>query len=80
MIYLKQINLYKSYTRIIHTFYSRLIQVLFMAKKSVRFNVMLTEEQFQRLKDYAEQEDLAMADVIRSFIKTLSIKKKKSIE
>jgi hypothetical protein len=51
-----------------------------MAKKSVRFNVMLTEEQFQRLKEYAEQEDLAMADVIRSLIKTLSIKKKQSIE
>jgi hypothetical protein len=51
-----------------------------MAKKNVRFNVMLTEEQFQRLKDYAEQEDLAMADVVRSLIKTLPIKKRKTIE
>jgi len=51
-----------------------------MAKKTVRFNLMLTEEQFQRLKNYAEQEDLAMADVIRSFIKTLPIKKASTIE
>ena len=51
-----------------------------MAKKTVRFNVMLTEEQFQRLKEYAEEQDLAMADVIRSLIKTLPIKSKKTID
>jgi effector-binding domain-containing protein len=45
-----------------------------------KFNVMLTESQYQRLKDYAEAEEKDMAEVIRELIKSLPIKKQKTIE
>jgi hypothetical protein len=51
-----------------------------MNKKSIRFNVMLTESQYQRLKDYAEAEEKDMAEVIRELIKTLPIKKAPTID
>jgi effector-binding domain-containing protein len=45
-----------------------------------KFNVMLTDSQYQRLKDYAEAEEKDMAEVIRELIKTLPMKKVSSIE
>jgi hypothetical protein len=51
-----------------------------MAKKNVRFNVMLTESLYQRLKNYAEAEEKDMAEVIRDLVKTLPIVKQESIE
>jgi hypothetical protein len=50
------------------------------AKATRKFNVMLTESQYQRLKDYAEAEEKDMAEVIRELIKTLPMKKKETIE
>jgi effector-binding domain-containing protein len=49
-------------------------------KNSHKFNVMLTESQYQRLKDYAEAEEKDMAEVIRELIKTLPMKKKETID
>ncbi len=74
------LNLYKSYTRIVYQLNSKLIQLLVMAKKNVRFNVMLTESLYQRLKNYAEVEEKDMAEVVRELIKSLPIKKKETIE
>lgn len=48
--------------------------------KSHKFNVMLTESLYQRLKDYAEVEEKDMAEVVRDLIKTLPIKKSSTIE
>lgn len=50
------------------------------SKAMRKFNVMLTESQYHRLKDYAEAEEKDMAEVVRELIKTLPIKKKESIE
>jgi hypothetical protein len=41
---------------------------------------MLTESQYQRLKNYAEAEEKDMAEVIRELIKTLPIKKSSTID
>jgi hypothetical protein len=51
-----------------------------MPKKTHKLNIMLTEQQFQRLKLYAEQQEESMAEVIRTLIKTLPMKKQDSIE
>ncbi len=51
-----------------------------MAKKTVRFNVMLTESLYQRLKNYAEVEEKDMAEVVRELIKSLPMKKASTIE
>lgn len=51
-----------------------------MAKKNVRFNVMLTESLYQRLKNYAEAEEKDMAEVIRDLVKTLPMVKQESID
>jgi metal-responsive CopG/Arc/MetJ family transcriptional regulator len=51
-----------------------------MSKKSVRINVTLTEKLFQRLKDYAEAEEITMSEVLRDYIRKLPMKKKSSIE
>jgi hypothetical protein len=45
-----------------------------------KFNLMLTQSQYQRLKDYAEAEEKDMAEVIRDLIKTLPMKQKPAIE
>jgi effector-binding domain-containing protein len=45
-----------------------------------KFNVMLTQSQYQRLKDYAEAEEKDMAEVVRELIKTLPMKKASTIE
>jgi protein-arginine kinase activator protein McsA len=45
-----------------------------------KFNLMLTQSQYQRLKDYAEAEEKDMAEVIRDLIKTLPMKQKPTIE
>ena len=74
------LNLYKSYIRIIYQVNSKLIQLLVMAKKTVRFNVMLTESLYQRLKSYAEAEEKDMAEVVRELIKTLPMKKSSTID
>ncbi len=50
------------------------------AKASHKFNVMLTESLYQRLKDYAEAEEKDMSEVIRDLIKTLPMKKKPTID
>lgn len=49
-------------------------------KTSHKFNVMLSDSQYQRLKDYAEVEEKDMSEVIRDLIKTLPIVKKESID
>lgn len=50
------------------------------SRKKVRFNVMLTESQYQRLKDFAEDNEKDMAEVVRELIKTLPIKKSSTID
>jgi len=50
------------------------------SKASHKFNVMLTESLYQRLKDYAEAEEKDMAEVVRDLIKTLPMKKQSTIE
>lgn len=45
-----------------------------------KFNVMLTESQYQRLKAYAEAEEKDMAEVIRELIRKLPIKEAASID
>jgi hypothetical protein len=50
------------------------------SRKKVRFNVMLTESQYQRLKDFAEAQEKDMAEVVRELIKTLPMKKASTIE
>jgi effector-binding domain-containing protein len=45
-----------------------------------KFNLMLTQSQYQRLKDYAEAEEKDMAEVVRELIKTLPMKKPPTIE
>ncbi len=47
-------------------------------KTTHRFNVILTDSQYQRLKDYAEAEEKDMAEVVRDLIKTLPDKTKES--
>jgi metal-responsive CopG/Arc/MetJ family transcriptional regulator len=49
-------------------------------KASHKFNVMLTESLYQRLKDYAEAEEKDMSEVIRDLIKTLPMEKPPTIE
>jgi effector-binding domain-containing protein len=49
-------------------------------KSTHRFNVILTESQYQRLKDYAEAEEKDMAEVVRELIKTLPMIKKETID
>jgi S-adenosylmethionine:diacylglycerol 3-amino-3-carboxypropyl transferase len=51
-----------------------------MPKKTHKLNIMLTEQQFQRLKLYAEQQEESMAEVIRNLIKKLSIKETSNID
>ncbi len=74
------LNLYKTYISSIYQLYSKLIQLLVMAKKTVRFNVMLTESLYERLKNYAEVEEKDMAEVVRELIKSLPMKKPSTIE
>ncbi len=50
------------------------------AKTSHKFNVMLSDSQYQRLKNYAEVEEKDMAEVIRDLIKTLPMVKQESID
>jgi effector-binding domain-containing protein len=50
------------------------------SKSTHRFNVILTESQYQRLKDYAEAREKDMAEVVRELIRTLPIEEKKTIE
>jgi hypothetical protein len=45
-----------------------------------KFNVMLTQSQYQRLKAYAEAEEKDMAEVIRELIKKLPMKKEATID
>jgi hypothetical protein len=51
-----------------------------MPKKNVRFNVMFTESQFERLKAYAEENEKPMAEVIRELVKKLPMKKEATID
>jgi len=50
------------------------------SRKNVRFNVMLTQSQYQRLKDFAEAQEKDMAEVVRELIKTLPMKEPSNIE
>jgi effector-binding domain-containing protein len=45
-----------------------------------KFNLMLTQSQYQRLKAYAEAEEKDMAEVVRELIKTLPMVKTSPIE
>jgi len=49
-------------------------------KTNHKFNVMLSDSQYQRLKNYAEAEEKDMAEVIRDLIKTLPMVKEESID
>ncbi len=50
------------------------------SKTSHKFNVMLSDSQYQRLKNYAEAEEKDMAEVVRDLIKTLPMVKEESID
>jgi hypothetical protein len=50
------------------------------SKNTHRFNVILTESQYQRLKNYAEVNEKDMAEVIRELVRTLPIVKEESID
>jgi hypothetical protein len=45
-----------------------------------KFNLMLTQSQYQRLKAYAEAEEKDMAEVVRELIRQLPIKKEPTID
>ena len=45
-----------------------------------KFNLMLTQSQYQRLKAYAEAEEKDMAEVVRDLIKKLPMKESPSID
>ena len=49
-------------------------------KTNHKFNVMLSDSQYQRLKNYAEAEEKDMAEVIRDLVKTLPMVKQESID
>ncbi len=49
-------------------------------KTSHKFNVMLSDSQYQRLKNYAEAEEKDMAEVVRDLIKTLPMVNEESID
>jgi DNA-binding MarR family transcriptional regulator len=49
-------------------------------KKSHRINVILTENQFQVLQDFAEAKEMTMSEAIRELIRDIPMKKRKSID
>jgi hypothetical protein len=50
------------------------------SKKSHRINVILTENQFQALQDFAEGKEMTMSEAIRELIREIPMKKRKSID
>ncbi len=64
----------------LHHLHQKFHNFLHMPKKTHKLNIMLTEQQFQRLKLYAEQQEESMAEVIRNLIKKLSIKETSNID
>jgi hypothetical protein len=47
---------------------------------SHRINVILTEKQFQTLKEYAEDREVTMSEAVRELIKAIPMKKRTTIE
>ena len=68
------------YTNIIHLTYTMSTPTKRKQKSTHRFNVILTESQYQRLKAYSEAREKDMAEVVRELIRTLPIEEKNSIE
>jgi predicted DNA-binding ribbon-helix-helix protein len=50
------------------------------SKKGHRINVILTENQFQVLQDFAEGKEMTMSEAIRELIREIPMKKRKSID
>ena len=50
------------------------------ANNSHRINVILTEKQFQLLKEYAESREITMSEAVRELIKAIPIKKTTTID
>jgi chemotaxis methyl-accepting protein methylase len=49
-------------------------------QNSHRINVILTEKQFQTLKEYAETREVTMSEAVRELIKAIPMKKTSTIE
>jgi hypothetical protein len=50
------------------------------SKATHRINVYLTESQYQRLNDYADDREITMSEAIRELIKDIPMKKPSTIE
>ncbi len=72
--------MYKPSINMIHLLYAMATPGKRKAKNTHRFNVIFTESQYQRLKNYAEAEEKDMAEVIRDLVKTLPMIKQESID